>query len=135
MNKAQLENAIYKIMIDELEPRETEGILRGNAHHIAQKLTASVLIKILEFKKSNTISSKTQKMIDSSMKNLAKGKTGKPIDLKELKDSNKNYIACYKKKEDWNLITREISTLKHAKKKSELYKKAGYTVKILSLDL
>jgi hypothetical protein len=46
-----------------------------------------------------------------------------------------NYIACYKVADRWKLITREISTLKHAEKMSEPYKRTGYTVKIIKLDL
>jgi hypothetical protein len=48
MTRAELDNAIYKIIIDELEPRENKGMLKGNAHHIAQKLTADILKKIKE---------------------------------------------------------------------------------------
>jgi len=34
--------------------------------------------------KSGEISKKTLKMMDKSMKSLAKGKVGKPVDLKEI---------------------------------------------------
>jgi hypothetical protein len=44
----ELNNAIYKIIIDELVPRENKGMLKGNAHHIAQALMASILEKIKE---------------------------------------------------------------------------------------
>lgn len=108
MTKAELDNVIYKIIIDDLEPRENKGMLKGNAHHIAQKLTANILKKIKEEPKQ--------------------------------KKSSRIFIACYKDisrmgTNNWMLITREICTLNHAKKKSEPYKKSGYPVKILPLDL
>jgi hypothetical protein len=51
------------------------------------------------------------------------------------KDIAQHYIACYKNVDRWMLITREISTLKHAENKSRAYKNTGFVVKILPLDL
>ena len=46
----------------------------------------------------------------------------------------KCYVACYKNG-DWMLITREISTKKHAEKKAEPYRRTNFPVKIVKLDL
>ena len=143
MSTARLENAIYKIIIDELEPRENRGMLKGNAHHIAQQLTADILKKIKEKepkrKKRNTTSNKSS-ATPSCIKckhriNYCLGCLSRDHINFESERASRTFIACYKNRDRWMLITREIATLAHANKKSESYKKAGYLVKILPLDL
>ena len=42
-----VENKIYSAIIGELELRESEGTLRCNGHHLAQKLTKLVSVSLL----------------------------------------------------------------------------------------
>jgi len=47
----------------------------------------------------------------------------------------KEHLALYKSGDEWRLITREMSTEKHALKMAEQYKEHGYETKVVSLYL
>ena len=47
-NDADLKNVIYKEVIQILEPLETKGKYRGNAHHLTQDIVDKVSAAIME---------------------------------------------------------------------------------------
>ena len=52
---------------------------------------------------------------------------------KEKRDTlGRIYVAIYHDGDDWNLITRELSVLSHAKKMEERYKKS-YATRIVKV--
>jgi len=52
-----------------------------------------------------------------------------------VKKECKEHLALYKSGDEWRLITREMSTEKHALKMAEQYKEHGYETKVVSLYL
>lgn len=47
MAKKLKSNQVYKGLIGECEKLEAEGKYKGNGHHLAQRLTVSVLVELL----------------------------------------------------------------------------------------
>ena len=72
-------NNIYRGLIGICEKREAEGAYKGNGHHLAQKLTVSVLIELLPKKQRKVYDALTRQ--PQTAKQIRK-KTG--IDTKEI---------------------------------------------------
>ena len=76
----------YNVELDKKNRMTIRGDLGFNNYHVSVFKSGKIVMEPRYLARLDELSEKTLRMIDESAKNLAKGKSGKPVDFSELKE-------------------------------------------------